>query len=93
MKNSYICIKIRDIQPELEKFDSGFFINTKSTIMLEIKNKVINKDGQAVKNKVTYAVHYVITNRCIYYVQCTVSATDRDNNFVQIGFIRKEGAE
>lgn len=61
--------------------------------MLEITNKVINKNGQAVKNKVTCKPYICNTNRCIDYVQYAVSAIDRDNYFVQIGFIRKEGGQ
>lgn len=58
--------------------------------MLEITNKVVNKDGQVIKDKFTYAIHYTITNNEIDSIQCAIS-TEKDEHFEQIGFIRKEG--
>lgn len=57
--------------------------------MLQITNTVINKDAQIVKNNITYAVHYIISNGVLSSVQCAIS-DERDGQFIQIGYIRKE---
>ncbi|NDV68582.1 hypothetical protein [Dysgonomonas sp. 25] len=57
--------------------------------MLQITNIVTNKDAQVVKGKITYAIHYIITNGMLTSVQCAISE-ETDEQFLQIGYIRKE---
>lgn len=57
--------------------------------MITITNKVISKDGDVIKDNVTYALNYVISNGILTSVQCAIS-TDINGIFEQIGFVRQE---
>ncbi|PXV66892.1 hypothetical protein CLV62_104153 [Dysgonomonas alginatilytica] len=57
--------------------------------MLQITNTVTTKDGQVVIGNVTYAINYSIINNELNSIQCAISSMS-DNQFEQIGFIRKE---
>lgn len=57
--------------------------------MLTITNTVTNYDAQAVIDKVTYAVHYIVANGTVTSIQCAISQED-NGMFEQVGFIRLE---